>query len=334
MLGRQQIAGAPAAISELFKNAHDAYAERVEIDYYRPENLFLLRDNGIGMTREEFEENWLTLGTESKVVASDLLSYRPDGAQVRSIMGEKGIGRLAIARIGPQVLVLTRARRGDVLHDLVVGFVNWEIFEAPGLNLDEIEVPVVTIPNGELPDFEAISALVERSRQAVEALSGRLSPKMLERILGNLQRFKADPRKIDAFFNKGDAMAPGQAPLSLRGRGSGTHFLIQPADTFLGDEIDRDRVVGISEPEFTKYLVGFGNEMIPGAPPPPLKTAFRDWRFSESADDIIGSGTFLTADDFAKADHHFSGEFDEYGQFTGSVKVYNGLRFKGLMANV
>ena len=30
MLGRQQIAGIPTAISELFKNAHDAYADHVE----------------------------------------------------------------------------------------------------------------------------------------------------------------------------------------------------------------------------------------------------------------------------------------------------------------
>jgi len=29
MLGRQQIAGVPTAINELFKNAHDAYADRV-----------------------------------------------------------------------------------------------------------------------------------------------------------------------------------------------------------------------------------------------------------------------------------------------------------------
>jgi len=44
MLGRQQIAGIPTAISELFKNAHDAYASRVEIDYYRSDGLFVLRD--------------------------------------------------------------------------------------------------------------------------------------------------------------------------------------------------------------------------------------------------------------------------------------------------
>ncbi|MXX28848.1 MAG: histidine kinase, partial [Gammaproteobacteria bacterium] len=41
MLGRQQIAGIPTAISELFKNAHDAYADRVEIDYYRSDGLFV-----------------------------------------------------------------------------------------------------------------------------------------------------------------------------------------------------------------------------------------------------------------------------------------------------
>ena len=44
MLGRQQIAGIPTAISELFKNAHDAYADRVEVDYYRRDGLFVLRD--------------------------------------------------------------------------------------------------------------------------------------------------------------------------------------------------------------------------------------------------------------------------------------------------
>ncbi len=67
MLGRQQIAGIPTAISELFKNAHDAYATRVEADYYRPEQLLVLRDDGLGMTPNDIVERWLVLGTDSKV---------------------------------------------------------------------------------------------------------------------------------------------------------------------------------------------------------------------------------------------------------------------------
>ena len=50
MLGRQQIAGVPNAISELFKNAHDAYADYAEVDYFPSDGLFVLRDDGVGMT--------------------------------------------------------------------------------------------------------------------------------------------------------------------------------------------------------------------------------------------------------------------------------------------
>ena len=46
MLGRQQMAGIPTAISELFKNAHDAYAMNAEVDYFRDDGLFVLRDDG------------------------------------------------------------------------------------------------------------------------------------------------------------------------------------------------------------------------------------------------------------------------------------------------
>jgi hypothetical protein len=106
MLGRQQIAGIPTAISELFKNAHDAYAKNVEVDYFRATRLFVLRDDGLGMTRAAFEERWLTIGTESKVGSAFGLAAPPiDPSQApRPIMGEKGVGRLAIAAIGPQVL--------------------------------------------------------------------------------------------------------------------------------------------------------------------------------------------------------------------------------------
>ncbi|WHL29907.1 ATP-binding protein [Pseudomonas juntendi] len=70
MLGRQQIAGIPNAIHELFKNAHDAYAEKVEVDYFRRNRVLVLRDDGYGMTRHDVENRWLTLGTESRVNAN------------------------------------------------------------------------------------------------------------------------------------------------------------------------------------------------------------------------------------------------------------------------
>ena len=92
MLGRQQIAGIPTAISELFKNAHDAYAENVEVDYYRREGLFVLRDDGRGMTREQFVDRWLTIATETSVERKHANRPRPkpDGDS-RPVLGEKGM---------------------------------------------------------------------------------------------------------------------------------------------------------------------------------------------------------------------------------------------------
>jgi HSP90 family molecular chaperone len=106
MLGRQQIAGVPTAISELFKNAHDAYADRVEADYFYEDTLLVVRDDGMGMTPEDLESRWLTLGTDSKVGAKP--PPKDPKKLHRPMLGEKGIGRLAIALLGQQVLVLTR----------------------------------------------------------------------------------------------------------------------------------------------------------------------------------------------------------------------------------
>ena len=89
LLGRQQIAGIPTAISELFKNSHDAYARNVEADYYR--------DDGLGMTHQESEERWLALGTDSKLgeKVGLKLPLKDATQKERSILGKKGIGRLA-----------------------------------------------------------------------------------------------------------------------------------------------------------------------------------------------------------------------------------------------
>ena len=128
LLGRQQVAGIPTAISELFKNAHDAYANKVAVDFFRVPRLFLLRDDGVGMSRTDFESRWLTIGTESKVGSASMAPPPRDETQpIRPVMGEKGIGRLAIALIGPQVLVITRAKDAEV-DETTLAFINWAVF--------------------------------------------------------------------------------------------------------------------------------------------------------------------------------------------------------------
>ncbi len=311
MLGRQQIADVSTAISELFKNAHDAYADHVEVDYFRSDNLLVIRDDGIGMTKEEFENRWLVLGTESKLdSASHNKTFKPPNKPQRAIMGEKGIGRLAIALLGSQVLVLTRAKRGSNLSDLSMCFIHWGLFAIPSLNLDDLDFPVVSISGGTLPGEEDVVALVQQNRLLIESLQEKYPQCDFKAILAEIQDVQLDPKDLSDFLEG----------LTLENNGSGTHFLITPANEEIRAEIERER--GSKTREFSKLLLGFCNSTFSTDSPPPMGTAFRYWPTDTVNEDLIGQGEFFTKHDLECADQYICGEINEYGQFKGIVRVY------------
>ncbi len=311
MLGRQQIAGIPTATSELFKNAYDAYADDVEVDYFRHKNCLLIRDNGYGMTKDEFESKWLTLGTDSKY--GKKAQINPFDKPERPVMGEKGIGRLAISAIGPQVLILTRALRDDGTNSLVIAFINWEVFGLPGLVLEDIHIPVYEFEDGNFPDLGTVHELVHEVKESFGGVADKIDIIDYERILDQLESFQVDPVEWDNFFHK----------LLLSNNSVGTHFYISPVDESLANSLDKDYNTGdISSMQ--QMLLGFTNTMNVDAPHV-INSAFRDYKNQDltSSVNIIDAANFFTPEDCEKADHHFSGTFDEYGQFSGDVTVYN-----------
>ncbi|WP_425883740.1 ATP-binding protein [Parabacteroides sp. ASD2025] len=328
LLGRQQIAGIPTAINELFKNAHDAYADYAEIDYFRSNRIFILRDNGLGMTKEDFETRWLTLGTDSKLVNSSMTPPPHDSNKPkREITGEKGIGRLAIASIGRQVLVLSRAKCGDRLSKTLVAFINWGVFELPGLNLDDIIIPLKEIEGGELPNQRLIQELKNELIFSIEKLikDNRIDKEKGFSLKQEIEGFNAIPETIEKTL-------PNPF-LSLLNNGYGTHFYISPVDEMLDNDID-------GEPNSTdatkieKMLVGFTNTMTPNHPKPLIDLAFRDYKSDDGTyKDIINKDYFFTPEDFLTADHHIEGKFDEFGQFEGSITIYREKEFQNHIIN-
>ena len=315
MLGRQQIANASTAISELFKNAHDAYADRAEVDYFRSDGLLLIRDDGVGMTPEEFENRWLVLGTESKHAphGHKADTYRPSDKPERAVMGEKGIGRLAIALLGQQVLILTRAARNGTAHDLVMCFIHWGLFEIPGVNLEDIEIPLKLISGTCIPTFKDVNELIEITKQSVDKLFADDQNPLYKQIIKDISSFKPSPRHLDEFLGG----------LSLKDGRSGTHFYIAPANDDIAHDIERQRHE--NNKDFTKFLLGFSNTVFREMPPPPIKTAFRYWRTDAESEDLIGEGEFFTQQELESADHKISGRFNEYGQFHGDIRIYDKL---------
>ena len=309
MLGRQQIAGIPTAISELFKNAYDAYATDAVVDFFRADGLFVLRDNGIGMSPEDFRDRWLTLGTESKVADGGMPLLRPPkGESRRRSLGEKGIGRLAIASIGPQVLVLTRARQSAA--PCTSAFINWTLFSCPGINLDDIEVPVTETNDG-VPDAAAVRQLVDRARDNLERVRSRIGTRWSAQIVRELSDFVVDPVALDAAL--GD-------PRLTEG-GHGVHFVIKPTDPTVAADVDERPETDEASP-LRRVLLGFANTMTPGHPDPKLRVSFRDHRAGGDPDELIGDDSFFVPEEFSQADHHITGDFDSFGQFDGTVGIY------------
>lgn len=139
-LGREQIADCPTAISELWKNAYDAYARKVELHLFDGDvPVAALVDDGHGMNRGEFESKWLTIGTDSKFNDSDAKSDDRDGLPPRINQGQKGIGRLSCAALGSLLLLISKRRDDPFIATLL----DWRIFENPYLMLNDIEIPLV-----------------------------------------------------------------------------------------------------------------------------------------------------------------------------------------------
>ncbi len=312
MLGRQQIAGIPTAISELFKNAHDAYANTVEVDFFRNERLLVVRDDGVGMTYDQFVNNWLTLATDVKSSDSDGNSsiLVPTGKKQRTILGEKGIGRLAIASIGPQVLVLTRSAWHVAESELVAAFINWDLFGLPNIDLDQIKVPIRTFSPGTLPTKHDLDTMIRLVKDSLEVFGPRTDSEKLQNVRKHLDEFDIDRRLLI------DLDGP-----NLSGQRHGTQFYIQPTDEILELDIDSPGARGTVSPS-QKMLLGFTNTMTPGFKEPVIRTAFRDHKTPDLYEDIIDEQNFFTPDEFESADHHLLGAFDEYGQFQGTIKVY------------
>ena len=215
------------------------------------------------MTLTDVEDRWLMLGTESKMTGDRELDALASDLQreKRIPTGEKGIGRLAIAAIGPQVLLLTRARRGEGLHKTVAAFVNWTLFTLPGISLDEIEIPVREFHEGLLPDATDIRSMLDSVRSNVDQLRNRIDDESAAQIYGELETLDLNPSLLQNRFRTS----------SLTEGRSGTQFYIQPTDQMLQISLEEGRGrrrIG----DLQRMLIGFTNTMMPHSVQAPILT--------------------------------------------------------------
>ncbi len=141
-LGEDLIKNESIALLELVKNSYDACAKKCSIDFHFKDNQLTkitIEDNGFGMNRELIESVWLKVGTDFK-----FKKIEPNSCG-RIPLGEKGIGRLGVHKLGNKISLISK-KRGSKEVEL---FINWnDLFEAK--TIDDFKIEVNESPSPEI----------------------------------------------------------------------------------------------------------------------------------------------------------------------------------------
>jgi signal transduction histidine kinase len=113
LLGEQLIGTPQLAIFELVKNGYDADADSVEVVITSPEDVensaIVVTDiNGIGMDEDIILNIWLEPGADHKKLEKE--SGIKTSKHGRLPLGEKGVGRFAVHKLGRRIELITRAQ--------------------------------------------------------------------------------------------------------------------------------------------------------------------------------------------------------------------------------
>ena len=147
ILGEQLISSEVIALVELVKNSYDADATEVTIKLIDIQDSrkgkIIIEDNGRGITYEKIKNVWLEPATPDKKKEE---KERYSKCFNRKLLGEKGIGRFAVHKLGEKVKLITRATVNcfNTLENYeTVVDIDWKEFSEDKY-LDQVKVEVKT----------------------------------------------------------------------------------------------------------------------------------------------------------------------------------------------
>ena len=129
LLGTQNFSTDESAVLELVKNAYDANATKIVIEFLK--DKMIITDNGIGMDEYDIKSNWMCIGKSNKVYENDFN---------RVLSGSKGIGRFALAKLGRNVELISK----KINKDTITWTTDWnESFLEVKQDLDDIGTKII-----------------------------------------------------------------------------------------------------------------------------------------------------------------------------------------------
>lgn len=139
-LGNQLIRNENIAIFELSKNSYDADATNVRIELKnidsKEKGEIIIEDNGSGMNMDIIKNIWLEPGTDYR--EKQIKEGRRSEKFKRLPLGQKGIGRFAVHKLGKKIEIITKKNN---FKECVIR-INWDDFEKQKY-LDEVNIEIL-----------------------------------------------------------------------------------------------------------------------------------------------------------------------------------------------
>lgn len=133
-LGYELVGRAETAVSELIKNAYDADATKVSVDFANFQNKggsIIINDNGHGMTIEQLVNGFM------RISSSDKIHNPVSPLHKRTKAGRKGIGRFATQRLSDKLTIITQTTKTDKALKVEI---DWNKY------LNDVELSSVSFP--------------------------------------------------------------------------------------------------------------------------------------------------------------------------------------------
>jgi len=112
-LGRNLYRSFVTVLGEAISNAWDADADNVYIYFNKENDSFVIKDDGIGMSGDDFQNKFLKIG----------YSKRKDGKvksdKERPYIGRKGIGKLALLSCAEKISVISKTADGEYVGGVI-----------------------------------------------------------------------------------------------------------------------------------------------------------------------------------------------------------------------
>jgi len=167
--------------AELIERLHKFLEYRTEfannVRIFRAEQSLKVSDDGLGMSADDLVERFLVIGTPGKLLAK--AAACPGDTP---ILGEKGIGRLSMMRLGNLATVKSTQKGSDRSNSIEF---RWDKFDDPHLFLDNVEVNV--------EDAGPAAVAKQGTEIEIKELAGNWTQEKVQQFIQRYMRRLQDP---------------------------------------------------------------------------------------------------------------------------------------------